>query len=644
MTCVNRGLSLSCTYSRNASNPPASSATNAGINVHDRIDQLEKLVTTLMAEKTGGGPKKTSTFPSIASSVGPGLNDESADAEAPKTPVHMTLETHETRYTDSGHWMSILDSIAELKDELDQISSEPQPYSHTGDDLGPVLLLGINIQTTRQDIIAALPPQAEADLLIERYWKFVDVGPAIMHRPKFLREYNEFWRNPKETPVMWIGMLYGIFAIAIRMQSLIEEHDNGITDPSQRTFSQARQDLYRQKIAQCLVLANYTKCPPYTMETFLSYFAVEYLRTQDTQHGIWLLVGMLVRTAFRMGLHREPTKLTNNSLTPFEAEMRRRMWSVIVRLDLMSSGQVGLPRMIHPAMTDTLEPRNLIDEDLIEDMSELPPSRPDTEFTPMLYTIIRNRILGVLARIVDLVSASEPPTYREVLELDEILRDTFENIPGSLKGMDMKDFDPFAEGSMPIVVLAMTFLKALEILHRPFLFLAHGNTRYEYSRTACIDAALEILDIQHMLETKSRDKSKWGAQSLWWTSSWRLSSLMSHDFLLATTLLILDLDRDLVNPVQVSQVPRERFKSGQPTRDEIILALTKAYEFWARLGPNSREARRVAAAAKHVLGKAGVSVFTRSCKSPPYRTCGSNGMILARSPERHDNSYRMIIR
>jgi hypothetical protein len=513
--------------------------------------------------------------------------------------------------------MSILDSIAELKDELDQIASEPQPYSQTGDDAGPELLLGVKTHATRQDIIAGLPPKYEADQLMERYWSLVDVAPAIMHKPKFIREYDEFWSNPSETPVMWIGMLYGIFAVAVRIHSLIEEHDNGLTDPSQRTFSQARQDLYRQKVAQCLVLANYTKCPPFTMETFLSYFVVEYLRTRDTQHGIWLLVGMVVRTAFRMGLHREPTKLSNNSLTPFEAEMRRRMWSMIVRLDLMSSGQVGLPRMIVSSMTDTLEPRNLIDEDLKEDMTELPPSRPDTEFTPMLYTIIRNRLLGVFARIVDLVSASEPPTYREVLELDDVLRDTYEKTPGSLKGMDMKEFDPFAEGAMSIVILGMTFLKALEILHRPFLFLAHANPRYEYSRTACIDAALEILDIQYMLEVKSRNKSAWGAQSLWWTSSWRLSSLMSHDFLLATTMLILDLDRDLTTPIPTRHAPRERFKSGQPAREEIILALTRAHEFWVWQSPKSREARRVAAAAKHVLGKAGVSGFTPSCKKSP---------------------------
>jgi len=33
------------------------------------------------------------------------------DAEAPGTPAHMKLDREETTYTDSGHWLSILDSV-----------------------------------------------------------------------------------------------------------------------------------------------------------------------------------------------------------------------------------------------------------------------------------------------------------------------------------------------------------------------------------------------------------------------------------------------------------------------------------------------------------------------------------------------------
>lgn len=561
-----------------------------------------------MDAKGSGDRTRSTPHLAHASPFRPDPNDISADAEAPGTPVHMTLDSDETKYTDSSHWMSILDSIAELKGELDQITLDPPSVDSPEDHPGPELLFGTQRHATRQDIIAGLPPKSEADLLLDRYWRFVDVAPTIMHRPKFQKEYDEFWQNPTETPTMWIGILYGLFAIATRIQSLIEEHDGGIVDPSHRTFSEARQDFYRQKVAQCLILANYLKCPPFTMETFLGYFVIEYLRSQDTQHGIWLLVGMLVRTAFRMGLHREPSKLSDNKLTPFECEMRRRMWSMVVRLDLMSSGQVGLPRMIHSAMADTLEPSNLNDDDIHEDMTELPPSRSDTEYTPMLYTIIRNRVLTVFARVTDLVSSSDQPTYREILELDEELRTMFENIPESLKCKGAKEFDMSLPSSMPVLLLNLTYLKGLEMLHRPFLFMARTDSRYEYSRAACVDAALEILDFQNTLECQSKvHKNLWAERPLWWTSSWRLSSMMNHDFFLATTVLALDLDRDLVDPVPSSDVERVRFKSGQPTRAEIIEALVRVNnQIWARASHTSREARRVFSAVRYVLGKAGV--------------------------------------
>ena len=289
--------------------------------------------------------------------------------------------------------------------------------------------------------------------------------------------------------------------------------------------------------------------------------------------------------------------------------------------------------MIHSAVADTLEPSNFTDDDLHEDMTELPPSRPDTEYTPMLYTIVRNRLLVVFARVVDLVSASEQPTYREVLELDEAIRDTWENIPDFLKTKDVKEFDLPSQGSMSVLILGMTFLKAMEMLHRPFLFLARADPRYEYSRTACVDAALKILEFQHMLEVQSRENQTfWAQKSLWWTSSWRLSSLMNHDFLLATTVLALDLDRDLVDPVPTSDVPRVPFTSGQPTRAEIIEALVRVNDqIWSRASTKSREARRVFAAVSHVLGKAGVGGYTPKGKYLFFAVGGMTSMTISAS-------------
>jgi hypothetical protein len=133
------------------------------------------------------------------------------------------------------------------------------------------------------------------------------------------------------------------------------------------------------------------------------YFGTEYLRSADTQFSVYVLVGMLVRLSFRMGYHRDPSRFPN--ISPFKGEMRRRHWLVIMSLDLVTSAQVGLPRSIQSFMYDTQEPRNYVEQDIHENITELPPSRPESELTQLLYSIVLTRVRTIQAKITDLMNS-----------------------------------------------------------------------------------------------------------------------------------------------------------------------------------------------------------------------------------------------
>jgi hypothetical protein len=133
----------------------------------------------------------------------------------------------------------------------------------------------------------------------------------------------------------------------------------------------------------------------------------QYLRSADTQFSVYVLVGMLLRISFRMGYHRDPSRFPN--ISPFKGEMRRRQWLVIMSLDLVTSAQVGLPRSIQSFMYDTQEPRNYIEEDIHEHITELPPSRPESELTQLLYSIILTRVRTIQAKITDLMNSKQRP-------------------------------------------------------------------------------------------------------------------------------------------------------------------------------------------------------------------------------------------
>jgi hypothetical protein len=62
--------------------------------------------------------------------------------------------------------------------------------------------------------------------------------------------------------------------------------------------------MYREKIVQGLVLGRYTQGGQHVIETLIHYFAVEHFYQKDADIGIWLVLGLIINIAMRMGCHR----------------------------------------------------------------------------------------------------------------------------------------------------------------------------------------------------------------------------------------------------------------------------------------------------------------------------------------------------
>ena len=102
-TCSDRGLSFSCSYARHA---PSPAQEQPKTQVHDRIDQLERLVTSLMQAKDD---EQMNPYPPLGNQ--PLSTDGCINPEIPDTPDRVKLEDDTTSYTNSSHWTSILDGV-----------------------------------------------------------------------------------------------------------------------------------------------------------------------------------------------------------------------------------------------------------------------------------------------------------------------------------------------------------------------------------------------------------------------------------------------------------------------------------------------------------------------------------------------------
>jgi Fungal specific transcription factor domain len=221
-------------------------------------------------------------------------------------------------------------------------------------------------------------------------------------------------------------MLFAIMRLA--MLSYYQDKDE---PPEFKGKSLDMAKTFRHLMCQCLILADYTKPHPYLIETLVLHVHADFSQTKDADVLVWVLVGVVSRLAMRMGYHRD-SKLFPN-ITPFQGEMRRRVWLYLRQADLLFSFQVGMPSMLRPDDTDTELPRNLCDEDFSPDSPEIPPSRPNDQPTPISYLIAKGRLSLVFGRVMDHTSLVKNAPYETVLDIDSELRQARDLIPEHLK-------------------------------------------------------------------------------------------------------------------------------------------------------------------------------------------------------------------
>jgi hypothetical protein len=401
---------------------------------------------------------------------------------------------------------------------------------------------------------------------------------------------------------MWVGMLFSMMCLSAQLQQASLAPPEYF-EPHSRSMMQGPEnpvDVYRTRAIQCLLLGKYTTGGPYALETLILYFLIENFNLKDMEIGIWVLAGTIVQIAIHMGYHRDARHFPN--ISPFAGEMRRRVWAMIVQFDFSISTQLGLPTLVKESRTDTAEPRNLYDSDFAEDTVELPPSRPETDVTPTLYVLAKIRLISVGVKIADVAAEPRTHSYADVLELDQHIREARNALPSSLKWNGLSTaLNVSAQIIIQRIYLEVTVQQLTIVLHKKFLDPSRLHQDYHSSRTACLGAAMSILDLQRLVDEETQ------GDGLLYQSRWRVSSAFSNDFLLATSILCYCVQahteqqkQPSTNLVDVDIEPSEF--------DKISMLLETSKSIWSRQCTHSKEAQKAAAAIQYVLSNAGVTV------------------------------------
>ena len=246
-----------------------------------------------------------------------------------------------------------------------------------------------------------------------------------------------------------------------------------------------------------------------------------------------MVVGVATRLAVKMGYHRDPSHF---NISPFEGEMRRRTFFVVEAMDILLSFQAGLHPILQEQNCDTGPPLNILDADFDENCETLPPSRPATDPTPMLYCSCKRQQVKFLRRICGHALSFETPCYEETMKLDGELHKIHRDIPACVRIQPL--CSSFLENTQTVMIrlnIELLHLRSICVLHRRYLSHEKSNPTYNYSRKICTDSALQIL--------KYEAEIHWSCQpgGQFYHERWITSSLVLYDFLLSAMIICLDL-------------------------------------------------------------------------------------------------------
>ncbi|KAI2616771.1 hypothetical protein GGR54DRAFT_221137 [Hypoxylon sp. NC1633] len=274
---------------------------------------------------------------------------------------------------------------------------------------GVYLLFGLR-KTPRP--LAALHPDP---VRIFRLWQIYldNVNPIlkVIHAPSLQARIVEAISDIDNVDPNLEALLFSIYCTAIL--SIPQ-------DECETMFGTPKQDLlanYQSVCQQALLNCGFVRTKDRDCLTALFLYTIS-LGLNTDPATLSCMLGVSFRIARRMGLHSEAI---STRCTPFEAEMRRRLWWSFILYDYRIGEMADYKSATLSPAWDCKIPLNVNDSDLRPDMKEAPVARENS--TDMIYAVARAE-LGNFVRHskshLDFANPALQPVAQEVRDVSEI--------------------------------------------------------------------------------------------------------------------------------------------------------------------------------------------------------------------------------
>lgn len=503
--------------------------------------------------------------------------------KTPRDPGGVVVQGQgNTSYVGGTHFMAMLEDIEDLKGYFVDKNEDEEETQDPYENMGPteLLMASRNVPKNKEDLLATLPDKAIVTRLMNRYFNSNSPSQHIVHVPTFLREYNDFCKDPQSAPLHWIALLYMILALGTFFSSFSapQELESDSPVPALDRFKQ-----YRGAAGWALIWGKYSQPGPYTLEAFMLYVEGDFVTNRENRMNCYLLSSVLIRLMLKMGLHRDPSKLPG--ITPYDGEMRRRLWNLAVQIDLLVAFNLGLPSMTHAVESDTELPTNLMDMDFNKDTKELPQPRPGSDYTLLTYPINKARISRIFFLVVQQAHSLDVPSYAEVMKVDAQIEDAWDKVPEimKVKPIDLCLTDPPVQIIQRFGIAAI-YQKSRCVHHRRYIVEEEPKKEHDYSRRVCLEAALALIDYQITMNEAGKPGGMLNQ------TGWFIAALVAvNDFLLANMIIALVIQNDKFWEVGGDANWIARCMPPTITRDELLRTIRRSHNVWKEMAGERSE-------------------------------------------------------
>ncbi|KAK3725919.1 hypothetical protein LTR37_000067 [Vermiconidia calcicola] len=415
----------------------------------------------------------------------------------------LVVNEGKSRYVNSSFWANLSNEVEDLKGILNQSSDDEDmdslpgshPHPPSGSQQG--WIFGFSSQNVDILSLHPLPDQ------ISEYWALykdrVDPLVKVLHiptmEPTVLRAASHLSRLSKGFEALLFAIYYGA-TTSLNPEDCIAKFGE------ERSVLLAR---YRFAIEQALARASFlTTEETVVLQAFVIFLMC--LRRNNDARVIWTLTGLIVRIAQTLGVHRDGSHF---GLSPFEVEMRRRLWWQVCILDIRASEDHGCDPTILEQAFDTKMPLNINDIDINPNMKEFPLERQGC--TDMSFCLIRFEVANTFRRI-NYVPPGPPRACQENLA-NVTLEDKEKWITECHQRLEER-YLKHCDMSVPLFWVTATVARLMMskmwlMVYHPFQGQDGGASLPNVIKEKLFITSLENIEYAILLETEARTM-KWG--------------------------------------------------------------------------------------------------------------------------------------